>query len=704
MDERVGYEKRGRVGVITVDNPPVNALSLGVAKAVIEALKRGLADSDVAGFVLTGAGGTFVTGAENHGSGEPRAAMSTLLRELIAAIEESNKPVVAAMEGEVLVGGLEVALGCDWRVGLRGALYGFPEVKDGLIPGAGGTQRAPRLIGAKAALAMIVGGDPVPSERALELGLIDQEIEGGLMQGALAFAERVLSERRPLRRVAGMTVERGALSDDYFDDYRKRIAQKARGQLAPFLDVDCVEAATRLRFAEGMKKERELFECCLESPQHKALTYALLAECEAVMVPGLRQETPRRAVQSAGIVGAGTMGRGIAISFANAGIPVHLVEDSRDALEEGLKAIRGTYVRSVERGRLSAGDVEKRLGYVTGGLSLEHLAEADIVIEAVFEDMDLKRDVFRKLDRACRRDAILATNTSTLDVDEIASATDRPEKVIGTHFFSPAQVMRLIETVRGAKTSLETIATAFDLAERLGKIPVLVGVCDGFVGNRMLYAYLREAGFLLEEGALPWQVDNRIVEFGMPMGPFAMCDLAGLDVGYRVRKRRAMRCTSHFRYSGLADKICEMGRLGQKTGKGWYRYEPGERTPIRDPEIEALIMRESAELGMERREIGEDEIVERCIYALINEGARVLEEGIVPRASDIDVVWINGYGFPRWRGGPMYYADSVGLETIYEVVCRYHRIHGPHWEPAQWLKRFAAGGKKFTDLGRTSPG
>ncbi|MCZ6720472.1 MAG: 3-hydroxyacyl-CoA dehydrogenase NAD-binding domain-containing protein [Proteobacteria bacterium] len=698
MSAPVRFERCRGVGVITVDNPPVNALSTGIPDGIMEHLRRGFDDPAIAALVLIGAGRTFIAGADIREFGKPRDPEAATLRDLIELLEGAAKPVVAAMHGNALGGGLEAALGCNYRVGSPGTRYGFPEVKIGLLPGAGGTQRAPRLIGVEPALEMIVSGDFVASQRALSLGLIDAELEGDLREDAIAFAERAAAERTSHPRIGSPPADRSKLSEGYFEDYRAKIAPRARGLFSPFLCIDCVEFATELPLPEGLQCERELFEQCLASPQSKALIHAFFAERAAAKVPGLPKGLAGRPIAKAGVVGAGTMGGGIAMCFANAGIPVHLVETSEEALAKGLATVHRNYERSVAKGRLSEEKMAERRDLMTSGLSLGELKDVDIVIEAVFEEMDIKIRIFEELDRVCKPGAVLATNTSSLDVNEIASATRRPEAVIGTHFFSPANVMRLLETVRGGKTSDETIAAVMALAKRIGKTGVLVGVCDGFVGNRMLYGYLREANFLIEEGAFPHQVDEALVEFGMAMGPFGINDLAGLDVGYRVRKRQAASRPKHLRYSKIGDTICEMGRHGQKTGKGWYRYEPGNRTPLRDPEIEALIVEESKALGIARREVGAEEIVERCIYPLINEGAKILEEGIALRASDIDVVWINGYGFPRWCGGPMFHADSVGLGKVYEAVCRYHESQGPYWEPAALLKRLAGEGKNFADL------
>lgn len=697
MDPRVRFHRRGRVAIVTVDNPPVNALSRGVPRGVIEALEEGATDPGIVALVLVGAGRTFIAGADIREFGQPRDPEEPDLRDMIAAIERCPKPVVAAMHGTALGGGLEAALGCHWRVGTASSHYGFPEVRIGLLPGAGGTQRAPRLIGVKAALEMCLSGDFVSSARALELGLIDAEVPADLVAGAATFAEKKAQEPDALRRVRDMKVDTAGLSADFFDEWRRKIAPKTRGLLSPSLIVDCIEIATKTEIDEGLKEERKLFERCLESPQSKALIHVFFAERAAAKVHGITRDTPVHDIHHGAVVGAGTMGHGIAMCFANAGIPVVLMDNAREALERGTAAIRSSYQRAVERGRLTPEEMGERLGRIEQGLALEAVREADIVVEAVVEDLALKRELFAKLSRLCRPNAIFATNTSTLSVNAIAAAAARPERVIGTHFFSPAHVMRLIETVRGAKTAPETVATVMALARRLGKLPVVVGVCPGFVGNRMLYAYQRQAFFLVEEGALPEQVDGALTAFGLAMGPFAMNDMAGLDVGYRARKADVARHPQGWRYSRIADLLCEMGRLGQKSGKGWYRYEEGSRKPQPDPEVVALIEAESKALKLKRRAVPDEEIVERCLHALVNEGAKILEEGIAERASDIDLIWINGYGFPAWRGGPMFYADSLGLDRVYEAVRQLSEQYGEWWEPAPLLQQLAEAGRKFNE-------
>jgi 3-hydroxyacyl-CoA dehydrogenase len=563
------------------------------------------------------------------------------------------------------------------------------------MPGAGGTQRLPRLAGLEAALRMITTGEFVPAPAAARLGIIDQVVDGDLRAGAIAFAECMAAGKGPHPRVRDRTVDAAA---GVFDRARQEAARAARGQFAPARCVDAVEMATRIPFDEALVRERAMFVECLASPQAKGLMHAFFAEREAAQIPDVPASTPTKTIAAAAVIGGGTMGGGIAMNFANAGIPVRILETSREALDRGLATIRKNYATTVSRGRLAQEEMDRRVGLISGTLDYADIRDADMVIEAVFEEMDIKRDVFRKIDSVMKPGAVLATNTSTLDVDAIAAVTRRPGDVIGTHFFSPANVMKLLEIVRGRATSQATIATAMKLGKTIGKVPVLVGVCDGFVGNRMLHPYIREAEFLLAEGATPQQVDKALYDFGLAMGPFAMLDLSGLDVGWRIRKRHAATRPKHLRYSGIADRICEMGRFGQKTGAGWYRYEAGNRTPIADPEIERMIAEEAKTAGVARRAISDDEIVKRCMYSLVNEGALILEEGIALRAGDIDVIYIYGYGFPAWRGGPMFWADTVGLANVYADMRRFEAQHGEFWAPAPLLAKLAAAGSSFADL------
>ena len=693
MSDIVGYEKRGTVALLTIQSPPVNALGAAVRQGISEELARGVGDAEVRSIVLTGSGRMFSAGADIREFGKPM--MSPNLVELIDAIEGCAKPVIAAFNGMALGGGLELAMGCHYRVAAPGASLGQPEVKLGLIPGAGGTQRLPRLAGVEAALEMIVKGDPIPAAKAHELGVVDEVIDGDFVAGAIAFAGKQTGA--PPRRTRDLDAKVRNVDPSIFEDVKKSIARRARGYSAPYRCIESIENAVKLPADEGLKREREIFAECLASDESKALRYVFSAQRRVADIPDISKDTPVREIKSAALIGAGTMGGGIAMNFANAGIPVKVLETSQEALDRGLDIIKKNYAATVSKGRLTQAKMDACVALITPAGGYEDIADADIVIEAVFEEMNNKKEVFGRLDEVCKPDAILATNTSTLDVDEIAAATARPESVIGTHFFSPANVMRLLEIVRGKKTSKEVVASTVKLAKAIRKVGVVVGVCDGFVGNRMLHGYQRQANFLLEEGALPQQVDRVLYDYGFAMGPFAVGDLAGLDVGWRIRKAQAHTRPGNLRYSAIADKICEMGRFGQKTGAGWYKYEAGKRTPIPDPEIEALIVRESAERGIARRDISGQEILERCVYALVNEGARILEEGIAMRASDIDIIWLNGYGFPAYRGGPMFYADTVGLKSVYDAISKYNDEQGQFWEPAPLLARLAKEGKSFAD-------
>jgi 3-hydroxyacyl-CoA dehydrogenase len=694
MTSPILTSRRDEVLVLTLDNPPVNGLGAALRSALMSELEQGLADRGVSAIVLNGSGKMFSAGADIREFGKEPPAGTPSLPEVIDAVERSEKPVVAAIHGVAAGGGLELALGCHARLASSEARLGLPEVTLGIIPGAGGTQRLPRLIGVRAALELILEGKLVPAKEALALGIVDAIPDGDLVDATTEHARSLARSSERVRR----TSEEGVADDAAaFSAAEKSAATRSRGFEAPFAAIEAVRAAVALPAAEGFAREREIFLKLLSSDQARAQRHVFFAEREAAKIPDVPPETPTRDVAAAGVVGCGTMGGGIAMCFANAGIPVVVVESEAAALERGLEKIRGLYEASFSKGRLSREERDRRLGLISGTTDFERLAGADIVVEAVFEEMEVKKDVFRKLDRSCKEGAILATNTSSLDVNEIASSISRPGSVLGTHFFSPANVMKLMENVRGEKTSKETIASVFRLAKRLDKIAVLVGVCDGFVGNRMLYAYRRQSDFLLEEGALPHEVDEALGEFGLPMGPYAMADLAGLDIGWAVRKRQEATRPKHLRHSVVPDRVCELGRFGQKTGAGWYRYDKGSRTPIRDPEIEKLIEDASRELGIPRRRIDKEEIVARCIYALINEGARILGEGIALRASDIDIVWIYGYGFPRYRGGPMFYADTVGVKKIHDAVVRFHADQGEWMRPAPLLERLAREGKRFQD-------
>jgi 3-hydroxyacyl-CoA dehydrogenase len=691
----VAYARHGAVAILTIDNPPVNALSVAVRQGLLDALHQALADPEAAGIVVIGKGRAFIAGADIREFGKP--PQPPRLTAVIAELEASPKPVIAAIDGVALGGGLEVALGCHFRIGTKRAQLGLPEVKIGIVPGAGGVERLPRLIGIEPALKMMVSGDPVRAEKALQLGILDAVVEGDPLAEAIRFAERVLAEKRPIRRLSEVLIP-GAEGDwrTLLERERKAAARRMRGQISPQRVIDCVENALTLPFDKALAETVRIINELIPSEQAKALRYAFFAEREAGKVAGIDPAAKPRPLENAAIIGAGTMGAGIAMCFADAGIPVQILESSPEALDRGLARIGELYAEMVGKGRIREEEREKRLALIARASGYEAIAGADIVIEAAFEEMTVKKEVFARLDAACKPAAVLATNTSYLDVNEIAGATRRPESVIGLHFFSPANVMKLLEIVRGKATAGDVVVTAQALARRIGKVGVVCGVGHGFVANRSRGAMTREAGFLVDEGALPQQVDRILTALGMPMGPFAVADLAGIDVGWRARRGLDATRPKGERYSPTADRLYELGRYGQKTGKGWYRYEAGGRTPLPDPEVEAVILQSAKDQGIARRPIDDDEILARCLYAAINEGARILEEGIAQRASDIDVMWLYGFGFPRWRGGPMYYADTVGLAKVYERVAAFHREQGAFWTPSPLLRRLAESGGSFT--------
>lgn len=686
ITEMVDLEKRGNVALLVIDNPPVNALSQGVRQGLVEGLAAANEDPEVEAVVLVCRGRTFIAGADISEFGKPPSPPS--LFEAINGLEAGPKPTIAAIHGTALGGGFEIALSCHYRVAVKSARFGFPEVKLGLLPGAGGTQRLPRLVGPQRALEIVTSGNMFGTDEALETGLIDKIVDGDLTDGAVAFAVEVVSENRPLVKIRDIhdKVEAARGKPEIFAEFRRKIARKSRGFMAPEYNVRCIEAAVNLPFDEGIAKEQELFRELLASDQSAAQRYYFFAERQAAKIPDVPRDTPQIQIESVGIIGAGTMGGGIAMNFANVGLPVTITEMDQAALDRGLAVVRKNYERTAKSGRISPDDVEKRMDLITGTLDYGDLADCDIVIEAVFENMDLKKKIFIQIDEICKDGAILATNTSALDVNEIAAVTRRPESVIGLHFFSPANIMRLLEVVRGEKTSDEVIATSMALAKRIGKIAALVGVCRGFVGNRMLYGRGVEANKLILEGAMPWDVDDVLYEFGFPMGPFAMSDLAGLDIGWQKETSTS---------STIREVLCEQGRRGQKTGKGFYVYNAETRAKSPDPVVEKLVLEFSEKEGIERREIGEEEILERCLYPMVNEGAKILEEGIAIRSSDIDVVWVNGYGWPVYRGGPMFWADSIGLDKIVARMDEFQQKHGDFWKPATLLRKLADEGKGF---------
>jgi 3-hydroxyacyl-CoA dehydrogenase len=700
MSDLIQLTKVDGIAVVTINNPPVNALSSGVSAGIATVVSQIENDPSIQAVVFIGGGRTFVAGADIKEFGEltsGKIICRESLKPLLLRIEDLRVPVVMAIHGTAFGGGLELAMAGHYRIALRDAQVGQPEVKLGIIPGAGGTQRLPRLAGVAKAVEMCAQGAPVKAEDALRSGIVDHLVEGDLLLAAIAFAKEVAARPAPKTRERNDRLGELEPTAPILDAARETARKKQRGLVAPLAAIDAVEAATKLPFLEGCQKEEDLFTECLFSDQSKALIHAFFGEREVAKIPGLPKETPIVAVNSVGIVGAGTMGGGIAMVFANAGIPVLLKETDQDALDRGLANIQKNYANSVKRGRFTQQFVDERLKLIRPTLDYGEFTGVDMVVEAVFESMALKREVFGELDRVCKQGAILATNTSSLNIDEIASATSRPQSFIGTHFFSPANVMRLLEIVRGAATGKEVIATCMQLSKKIGKVGVLVGNCMGFVGNRMFGPYRREAQFLVEEGATIEAVDNALYEFGMAMGPLATGDLAGLDVGWRIRKEFRHLQKPGVRQAFIEDRLCELGRFGQKTGAGWYKYDEN-RKPSPDQEVAALIRRWTSEGGIPQRQISAEEIVDRCMYTLVNEGARLLEEGIALRAVDIDIIYLNGYGFPAHRGGPMWYADTVGLKQVYERICDLQQRLGNWWEPAPLLRRLAEQGKTFAEF------
>ena len=695
MTQSVSYTRDGDIGIVTVNNPPVNALSQHVRHGLSESFASASED-DTRAVVLICEGRTFIAGADISEFGKPMAPPYFL--DTLKVMENLPKPVVAAIHGTALGGGLETALCCHYRVAVPSARVGLPEVHLGLLPGAGGTQRLPRLIGAEAALDAISTGAHIPAPAALKSGIIDELVEeDALLEGALAFARRMVAEGAPLKRVRDQNDKVSGVDPAIFEAARKKMQRTRRGFQAPLNCIACVEAACTLPFDEGLARERELFQELVDSQQSAAQRHIFFAERAASKVNDMPSGVATLDIGRVGVIGAGTMGGGIAMNFANVGIPVVLVEMEQQYLDKGMATIRGNYERTAKKGRLTMDEVGIRMGLITPTLDFDALADVDMVIEAVYENMDVKKAVFAQLDEVTKPACILASNTSTLDVDEIAAVTGRPEKVIGTHFFSPANVMRLLEIVRGAKTSHETLATTLAVTRAIRKVGVVVGVCDGFVGNRMIHKYLAQAQYMLEEGALPHEVDDPIYELGFAMGPLTMSDLAGLDVGWRIRQGKGLpeSLAPGDRYCEIADRICELGRFGQKTGAGFYKYDAATRGRERDPEIEKLITDYSAEKGIVRREIPPGEVVERLMYALINEAAWILEEGIAQRASDIDVIYVNGYGVPAYLGGPMFYADQVGPAEVYKRVCEFAEQDPASWQPAPLLEQLAESGGSF---------
>ena len=699
MDKLVNLTTRDGVAVITINNPPVNALSPGVPEGLVAALNAAEKDPSARAIVIIGGGRTFIAGADikelelaasGRGSGPPE------FHGILARIEDASKPVVMAIHGTALGGGNEVAMAGHYRVAVPDAQIGQPEVNLGIIPGAEGTQRLPRLVGVAAAVDLCVSGKPIRAARALELGLIDRVIEGDLLTGALAFAREIADQGGALRKTRELADKLGSefVDASIFVAGRDQARKTRRNMLAPLKVVDAIEAAVTMPFDEGCKKEREIFEECIASDQARALIHAFFAERAVSKIPDIPKDTAVYNIRQAAIIGAGTMGGGIAMACANAGIEVRIKEVEQAALDRGLATIRKNYENSVKKGRFSQEVMDQRMALIHPQLTYEGFEQADLIIEAAFESMELKKRIFGEMDKIAKPDCVLASNTSTLDIDEIASVTSRPGMVIGLHFFSPANVMRLVEIVRGKATSKEVVATALALAKKLGKVGVVVGNCRGFVGNRMMLPYMREAQLLVEEGTTPEQVDRALTNFGMAMGIFAVDDMGGIDLAYRVRQEYKHLEKPGVRMPIVLEKLFHLGRYGQKTGAGWYRYDEN-RKPIADPEVHALIEKTAREGGIERRHISDDEIIERCIYIMINEGAKILEEGYALRAADIDVIYLTGYGFPAYRGGPMWYADTVGLKKVRDRIAEFHQKHGEFWEPAPLLNKLADAGETF---------
>ena len=688
------YAVHGPVAVVTLNNPPVNGLGHALRSGIVAALDQALADPQVQAIVLTGSARAFSGGADVREFGTPKAGQEPTLPSVIRALDGATKPVVAAIAGVCLGGGLELALGCHYRVAAPDASLGLPEVKLGLLPGAGGTQRLPRLIGLEPALNMIVSGQPVPANAFAGTPLVHALIEGDLVEGAVAFAAQVAARGEPLPRARDLKVKQPN-ADAFLQFARNTVAAASKPFPAPLQCVEAVAASLK-PFDEGLQTERTLFQALMQTPESRALRHVFQAERAAAKVPGLPEGTVLRPIARVGVIGAGTMGGGITMNFLNAGIPVVLLEMKQEALDRGLATIRKNYENSMKKGKLKPEQVEQRMGLITPTLEYAALKDADLIVEAVFEEMGVKEAVFRQLDAVAKPGAILASNTSYLDIDRIATFTRRPQDVIGLHFFSPANVMRLLEIVRGAQTAPDVLATSLQLAKQIKKVAVVSGVCDGFIGNRMLARYGAAAQGLINAGALPQQIDGALQKFGLAMGPFRMGDLAGLDIGWATRKRKAAEAGVEMKPI-VADKLCEAGRFGQKTGAGWYRYEAGNRTPLPDSVTEQLIADYRAAHGITPRKISDEEIVERCIFALVNEGARILEEGIAARASDIDLVYLNGYGFPLHRGGPMLYADTVGLPQVVRSLRRFAAEPGADgsWQPAPLLVRLAEEGRSF---------
>ena len=695
MSEAASYSVRDGIAVITMNFPPVNGLGSVLRPGIMEGIRKAESDAAVKAVVIWGSPKVFSGGADIREFNTPKSFAPPSLPEINEAQDAMKKPMVAAIGGFAMGGGLELALGCHYRVAAPKAQLALPEVKLGILPGSGGTQRLPRIIPVAKAIEMMTTGNPIPADQGKALGLVDEIAQGDLLEAAVAFAKQLVAEGQGPRRVRDMPAKLDGDVKTFFAQAREQVAKASRGYPAPLEIVACAEAACTKPFDEGRKFERERFAVLVETTESKALRHMFFAERQTTKIPDVPDDTPTREVKKAAVIGAGTMGGGITMSLANAGIPTTIIEVAQDALERGMATIRKNYAATVAKGRLRQEDMDQRMALITPSLELAAAKDADVVIEAVFERMDVKQDMFRKLDAIARPGAILATNTSTLDVDAIAAVTRRPQDVIGTHFFSPANVMRLLEVVRGRQTAKDVLATTLQLGKKIKKVPVVSGVCDGFIGNRMVEKYGQQSLFLLDEGCSPQQVDGAAQQWGMAMGPLTMGDMAGLDIGWEIRKRRYLE-RPNFVYSKVGDRICERGRYGQKTGKGWYRYELPNRKPIPDPEVDQILAAYRQEIGVQPRPVSDEEIVERLIFALVNEAAYILEEGIAMRASDIDMVYLTGYGFPPYRGGPMFYADTVGLDRVLASIEKFQKGYmGEVWKPAPLLVKLAKEGKRF---------
>ena len=695
MSDATSYSVRDGIAVIAMNNPPVNGLGSVLRPGIVEGMKKAEADPAVQALVIIGSAKAFSGGADIREFNTPKSSMSPTLPEINDAQDNFKKPMVAAIGGFALGGGLELALGCHYRVAAPKTLLGLPEVKLGILPGSGGTQRLPRVVGAAEAVRMMTTGNPVPAEKGLQVGLVDEVVQGDLLEGAIAFAKKLIAEGKGPRRIRDLSVKVDGDPTAFFEAARTEVGKASRGYPAPLEIVACVEAAVNLPFDDGRKEERRRFAGLVEGNESKALRHMFFAERQTTKIPDVPEGTPTRKIEKAAVIGAGTMGGGITMSLVNVGIPVTIIEMKQDALDRGIATIKKNYASTVSKGRLKQEEMDKRMALITPALSIEAGKDADIIIEAVFERMDVKQEIFRKLDAVMKPGAILASNTSTLDVDAIAAVTKRPQDVIGTHFFSPANVMRLLEVVRGKATGKDVLATTMALGKKIKKVPVVSGVCDGFIGNRMIEKYGQQSLFLLDEGCSPQQVDAAVQKWGMAMGPLTMGDMAGLDIGWEIRKRRYIE-RPNFLYSKVGDKVAELGRFGQKTGKGWYLYEAGNRKPIPDPLVDTIVADYRKANNIPTRSISDEEIVERLIYSLVNEAAYILEEGIALRASDIDMVYLTGYGFPPYRGGPMFYADTVGLPKVLAAIEGFQKGYmGEVWKPAPLLVQLAKDGKKF---------